>query len=322
MSHSMKSISVATLVLDEMADLALYERFRQAATQPELVQLFDRLIIEEKKHVAFWAKKMEGAPTRLDRGRSIKVGMLAGFGRLFGVSGTLLILEAIEVHGIRKYLDLWSSISDEEVRAGLLSILKDELQHEDHMITQVAGRSVRPEGIRNAFLGFNDGSVEILGAVSGFSTAFSDISHVLIAGVTVAVAGALSMAVGAFMATSAENEVAALDRLRRRALRVEAKIAQEQEASTSVTPPLRAALIVGGTYLIGAFVPILPFVFGAETALPSIIVSGILILIVSAGLAFLSGMRIRRRLLLNGGLITFAVSASLLLGMVLERWSV
>ncbi len=318
----MKSLSVATLVLDEMADLALYERFRQAASQPELVRLFDRLILEEKKHVAFWAKKMDNAPARLDIGRSLKVGVLAGFGRLLGVSGTLLILEAIEVHGIRKYLDLWSSLSDEELRTGLLSILKDELQHEDHMITQVAGRSVRPEGIRNAFLGFNDGSVEILGAVSGFSTAFATVSHVLIAGVTVAVAGALSMAVGAFMATSAENEVAALDRLRRRALSMEAKIAQEQEASISVASPLRAALIVGGTYLVGALVPILPFVCGAETAFPSIIVSGVLILLVSAGLAFLSGMRIRRRLFLNGGLITLAVLVSLLLGMVLERWNV
>lgn len=318
----MKPTSVATLVLDEMADLALYERFRQTANQPELIRLFDRLIAEEKKHVAFWAKRMDHAPTRLDIARSFKVGALAGFGRLFGVSGTLLILEAIEVHGIRKYLDLWSSLSDEELRMGLLSVLKDELQHEDHMITQVAGRSVRPEGIRNAFLGFNDGSVEILGAVSGFSTAFGSVSHVLIAGVTVAAAGALSMAVGAFMATSAENEVAALDRLRRRALSVEMNIAREQEVSSSVASPLRAALIVGGTYLVGALVPILPFVFGAKTAVPSIIVSGVLILLVSAGLAFLSGMRIRRRLLLNGGLITLAVLASLLLGMVLERWNV
>jgi len=318
----MSSLSTTTLLLDEMADLALYERFREAATQPELIRLFDRLVAEEKKHVAFWMKKTNEAPKKLNIGRTLKVRILAGVGRLFGVSGTLLILEAIEVHGIRKYLDLWSSISDEGMRADLLSVLKDELQHEDHLITQVAGRSVRPEGIRNIFLGFNDGSVEILGAVSGFSTAFSSVSHVLIAGVTVAVAGALSMAVGAFMAMSAENEVAALDRLRRRALNVELNIAQEQEKSVSVASPLRAGLTVGITYLIGALVPISPFLFGAETALPSIIVSGILILMVSAGLAFLSGMRMRRRLFLNGGLITLAVLASLLLGTVLERWNV
>lgn len=313
----MKHFSPATLVLDELADLTLYENFRKRVIQPELIRLFDHLILEEKKHVAFWRKKAPHAPISLGFVRLAKVELLTFFGKLFGIPGMLLVLEAIEVHGIRKYLDLWVSTTESTLRADVMSILRDELQHEDHMITQVAGRSVRPEGIRNAFLGFNDGSVEILGAVSGFSTAFGNTGHVLIAGFTVAVAGALSMAVGAFMATSAEQEVTALDQLRHRVLSVQA----EERESASVASPVKAALLVGITYLVGAFIPILPFLFGAKNALPSVIVSGVLILLVSATLAFLSGMRLRRRLLMNGGLIAFAVCISTLLGMVLERWN-
>ncbi len=313
----MKSFSPETLVLDELADLTLYQNFRQTIGLPELERLFDRLIREEKKHVAFWRKKAPSAMQTLDVGRSLKVSALSFFGRLFGVSGTLLVLEAIEVHGIRKYLDLWKANEDALVRADITLILKDELEHEDNMITVVAGRSVRPEGVRNAFLGFNDGSVEILGAVSGFAFAFSDTKHVLIAGLTVAVAGALSMAVGAFMATSAEHEVVALDKLRRQALSIQ----REEAEAHSLASPLKASITVGVTYLIGAAVPILPFLFGAQSALPSIVVSGGLILAVSATLAFLSGMRIRRRLLMNGGLITFAVTVSIVLGLVLERWN-
>ncbi len=312
----MKPVFSSTLVLDEMADLALYQQFRRLASQPELCRLFDRLIVEEQKHVAFWRKRITDAPAGLDIWRSLKVQGLTLFGRLFGVSGMLLVLEAVEVHGIRKYLDLWATAPEGALRTDIKSILKDELQHEDTMITQIAGRNVRPEGIRNAFLGFNDGSVEILGAVSGFSTAFSDVSHVLVAGFTVAVAGALSMAVGAFMATSAEREVVALDQLRRRALSIEA----EEREYKGVASPMKAALVVGVTYLIGAFVPIIPFLFGAKNALPSILLSGILILCVSASLAFLSGMRIRRRLLINGGLIAFAVLISTFLGLALDRW--
>ncbi len=313
----MVSFSPTALVLDEMADLALYERYRAIVSQPELIHLFDRLIKEEQKHVAFWRKRAKGAPMRLDTGRAFKVGCLATFGRLFGASGMLLVLEAVEVHGIRKYLDLWNSSRDSAFCADIMAILKDELQHEDHMITHVAGRSVKPEGIRNAFLGFNDGSVEILGAVSGFSMAFTSVGHVLIAGFTVAVAGALSMAVGGFMATSAEEEVAALDKMRRRALSIEA----EEREGESLASPFKAAITVGITYLVGALVPIAPFVFGARNAVPSMIVSGVLILCVSATLAFLSGMRIRRRLLMNGGLIVCAVVISTLLGHVLERWN-
>jgi VIT1/CCC1 family predicted Fe2+/Mn2+ transporter len=313
----MHSFSPTALVLDEMADLALYQQFRKHVSQPALVQLFDRLIAEEKKHVAFWRKKTDNPPATLGFLRTAKVASLSLFGAVFGTPGILLVVEAIEVHGIRKYLNLWSSAPESSVRADVMAILKDELQHEDHMITLVAGRSVRPEVIRNAFLGFNDGSVEILGAVSGFAAAFRDTTHVLIAGFTVAMAGALSMAVGAFMATSAEREVAALDELRARAL----SIKKEEEEAGSLASPLKAACIVGVTYLVGALVPILPFLFGARNALPSILLSGVLILTVSATLAFLSGMRVRRRLLINGGLIAFAVLVSTLFGMVLEHWN-
>lgn len=313
----MFSFEPTVLVLDEMADLSLYEHYRRIVTQPELVRLFDHLILEERKHVAFWQKKTDKVLVRLDPLRAFKVGFLGLFGRIFGPSGMLLVLEAIEVHGIRKYLDLWKSIPQAAMKADIIKILKDELQHEDHLITKVAGRSVRPDAIRNAFLGFNDGSVEILGAVSGFSAAFGNVWHVLIAGFTVAVAGALSMAVGAFMATSAEHEVSALDALRRRVLSIEA----EERVAVEADSPTRAAVIVGVMYFIGALVPIIPFLLGAQTAWPSVIVSGILILCVSATLAFLSGMRIRRRLLMNGGLIALAVSISTLLGMFLERWN-
>ena len=57
------------------------------------------------------------------------------------------------------------------------------------------------------FLGLNDGLVEILGAVSGFFGAFGEATMVLIAASTTAVAGALSMAAGAFLALNSEKEV-------------------------------------------------------------------------------------------------------------------
>jgi VIT1/CCC1 family predicted Fe2+/Mn2+ transporter len=54
----------------------------------------------------------------------------------------------------------------------------------------------------------NDGLVEILGAVSGFFGAFGDAVTVLIAALTIAVAGSLSMAAGAYGAISREVDAA------------------------------------------------------------------------------------------------------------------
>lgn len=92
--------------------------------------------------------------------------------------------------------------------------------------------------MRNVFLGLNDGLVEILGAVSGFFAAFGNPVAVLAAGLTVAVAGALSMAAGAYVATGSEAEVRATEDERRRFL-------GEAVASASSESPLASALVVG-----------------------------------------------------------------------------
>ena len=75
------------------------------------------------------------------------------------------------------------------------------------LVTALTQRKINAEKIRNIFLGLNDGLVEILGAVSGFFGAFGSATMVLIAASTTAVAGALSMGAGAFLALSSEKEV-------------------------------------------------------------------------------------------------------------------
>ena len=89
----------------------------------------------------------------------------------------------------------------------LRGILMDEFKHEDVLVTELTKRKINPERIRNIFLGLNDGLVEILGAVSGFFGAFGSARLVLIAALTTAVAGALSMAAGSFLALNSEKEV-------------------------------------------------------------------------------------------------------------------
>ena len=76
----------------------------------------------------------------------------------------------------------------------------DEMKHEDVLVTNLTERKINAEQIRNIFLGLNDGLVEILGAVSGFFGAFNNPATVLMAASTTAVAGALSMGAGAFLA--------------------------------------------------------------------------------------------------------------------------
>jgi predicted membrane protein (TIGR00267 family) len=189
-------------------------------------------------------------------------------------------------------------------------VLEDEFKHEDATVSGDAERRINPDRVRNIFLGLNDGLVEILGAVSGFFAAFGDTVTVLMAAVTVGVAGALSMAAGAYVATSSEAEVRETEIERRRFL---GEATADHETPESA---LGAALLVGVSYFAGALVPVLPVLFGAHTAWPSLFVAGTVIIVVSMLLAFLSGMDVRRRIVTNVVIIAAAVGVTYLIGIV------
>jgi VIT1/CCC1 family predicted Fe2+/Mn2+ transporter len=171
--------------------------------------------------------------------------------------------------------------------------------------------------VRDIFLGLNDGLVEILGAVSGFFGAFAAATTVLVAGLMVGVAGALSMGAGAYLAGSSEAEVRGTDARRRRFL------GEPEPAGESSDTPARSGVRVGLSYVVGAVVPLLPVVFGARTLLPSLLVAGGVIVLVSTILAFLSGMDVKRRILLNLGIIAAAVAISYLIGLIAKAvWGI
>jgi vacuolar iron transporter family protein len=214
---------------------------------------------------------------------------------------------------VRKYLSIWETCQGSPLEPGLRGILRDEFEHEDAVVTGDDERRINPERVRNIFLGLNDGLVEIVGAVSGFFGAFGDPVTVLIAGTTTAVAGALSMAAGAFVATSSESEVRETELARRRFLGDAAAVQDVPES------PLGSAALVGISYLAGALVPMLPLVVGAHSALPSVLGAGVVILAVSMILAFLSGMNIRRRMLTNLVILAAAAALSYGIGVAAQR---
>jgi hypothetical protein len=170
------------LVLDEIFDLSLYRALRDVA-RGKLRDVLDELIAVETQHVAYWQRffGLENL-TKLDAGRRLKLGVLKATCRLFGAGAIQVVLEAIEVHGVRKYLKVWKRFQGHPLGGAVRGILEDEFKHEDMLVTGAADRRINPEKVRNVFLGLNDGLVEILGAVSGFFAAFGNPVAVLAAG--------------------------------------------------------------------------------------------------------------------------------------------
>jgi vacuolar iron transporter family protein len=120
------------------------------------------------------------------------------------------------------------------------------------------------------------------------------------------------MAAGAYIGAGSEAELRETEEARQRFL---------GEAVASVTPdrPLVAAAIVGIGYLIGAVIPVLPVLFGARTVWPTVVTGGIMIVLVSAIVAFISGMNVRRRIALNVAITGLAVVVTYVLGLLTKR---
>jgi len=304
------------LILDELFDLSLYQALRDVTTG-RLRQILEQLIPIETRHLAFWQEFFNLKIARLDLPRRLKLRLLVGIGRLFGASAIHLILEAIEVFGVRKYLTVWRTYEGGPLGKAVRGILEDEFKHEDTVVTAEEERRISPQRVRDIFLGLNDGLVEMLGAVSGFFGAFGNPKAVAIAGSTVAVAGALSMAAGAYLASSSEAEVRGTEVARRRFL------GEDEPGPEAGNAALSSGLLVGASYLAGALVPVLPVVFGARTLLLSLGMAGVLIVAVSTILAFLTGMEIRRRIVMNLVIIAAAVGITYLIGHITKAiWGI
>ncbi len=298
-----------SLILDELFDLTLYRRLRETAAG-EARSVLDRLIPVEVKHFHFWQSFFKTTVDGLDYPRRIKLAAAVAFCRLFGPSAIHLVLEAIEIHGVQKYLDVWEAYKDGPLGQAVRDILEDEFRHEDALVSGLAARKINPERIRSLFLGFNDGLVEILGAVSGFFAAFDNRSTILMAGATVSVAGAISMAAGAYLASSSEREIEKIERGKA------AFLDQASRASRAAMEghPWGLGLLVGVSYFLGALIPLLPVAAGFSGLFFSLLSSGTMIIIVSALLSFLSGMEIRRRILTNLLVMAAAVGVSYAIG--------
>lgn len=298
------------LVLDELFDLTLYKKIREVVSD-DLKPMFDELIPTETKHLKFWQNFFSLDISKLDLRRRIKLTILTTVARLFGSLGTHLVLEAIEVYGVRKYVTVWRKYKGTPTGEAVHAILEDEFQHEDEIVSSASQRLIHPERVRDIFLGLNDGLVEILGAVSGFFAALSSIPAVIAASAAVAVAGSISMAAGAFGALNSEKEVERVDAAKREF--IDGKPGEVKAVSSSAA---ESAVVVGLSYFFGALVPVLPVLLGASNIFWSLGFAAVVMVFISTVIAFLSGMRMRRRIVTNLVILVIAVAVTYAVGLL------
>lgn len=289
----------------------------------------------EGGHAEFWKEVIEsrgGDAPRQPRVRKLRLTVLRLLQKIMSPVVLISVLELGEAGAFKRYHRfLREAPLEEKEKARLREIIVDELEHERTFRRESAGP--RATHIRDFVLGMNDGLVEILGAVTGLSAVYVGRPLVVgVSGLIVGIAGALSMAIGAFVSVRSQRQVNQgrrerletlfdvaparvlddyKDRLNESGVPADladslvAKIGENKEAVSQLLVgeveenELQAGLFTGSAYLFAVVFPVIPYFFASSslTALVfSVVFAGLALAFVATVISALSGIAIRRKI--------------------------
>ncbi len=312
---------------DEIEAALTYERLAEAATDPQTRGLLMEMRDTEHRHAARWEARIQELggelPPPPSGWRARWLGLLA---RLGGQEQVFRQLEAVERGAVAGYgLDLADAESariaaeaqaDERGHAvALRALSRPEPQSLEAILSRETWHKGGGGAMRELIFGVNDGLVSTLSLVSGVAGANPGRGVVLLAGIAGLLAGAISMAAGAYISSKSEKEVHEAEIAREReelelepeeemeelrilyqlkgfskeeAERLVERLSEDQELMLeslvrdelglmpeSFPNPWKAGAFSGLAFIVGAFVPLISYFF----------LGGLEAVLVSAGLS-------------------------------------
>lgn len=298
---------------DEMEAASTYEQLAEATSDPQARSLLLEMRDTERRHAARWEARIQELggelPSPPSGWRARWLGLLA---RLGGQERVFRQLEAVERGAVAGYgLDLTDAESariaaeaqaDERGHAVALRVLsRPEPQGLEAILSRETWHKGGGGAMRELIFGVNDGLVSTLSLVSGVAGANPGRGVVLLAGIAGLLAGAISMAAGAYISTKSQKEVHEAEITReseelelepeeeKEELRIlyQLKGFSEEEAERlverlsedrelmleslvrdelglmpeSFPNPWKAGAFSGGAFIVGAFVPLISYFF-------------------------------------------------------------
>jgi len=286
-------------VTSELFDLTLYQELLRIEKENSLKTILSELVEIEKKHFEFWQGVTGVSQPKLSVFLKTKLNLFLIFRKIFGPVATVLILEMIEIYGIKKYFLVWQKYKETPLGEKIKEILKDEFEHEDKAITERIQRKISVDKIRSAIFGFNDGLIEIFGALGGFLAAFQNYFLVGFAGFIVGLAGAISMGASAFLSTKSEREIEEIEKRKKEILEQINFKETKESPNFKREDALYLSFYVGIFYFLGALLPVSPFLLGAKSVIFPALIGLFLVLILSFFTAFFAGENLLKRLKSN-----------------------
>lgn len=233
---------------DEMLSARNYHALAEREANPDKKKILERMAVAEEHHAERWAKRLRELGVEPGTFSETPVERIRRWVLLRSDTNVAAkMLEAGESEADKLYDVLLTNAPNEADRQSLMEAQRDERTH-NRMLEEFEGKTayqpqtklenilrrekwhVRAGGwIGQAIYGVNDGLGAAFGVVSGVAGAtHANSEFVLLSGFATAIASALSMGGGAYLATKSEREVyeAEIGRERRE---IEENPAEERE---------------------------------------------------------------------------------------------
>ncbi len=304
---------------DELTDMEFYMVLSRRVKDPWLRQSLERLSSIEHDHSLFWKDylRKNGVDVSNLGPRRFRIAYLLFLHRILGTGLTAKIMEHGEVETVASYRRAESlAEEDDEFRSGLERIIDDEVEHEDVFSYTLEQSREQLERNRDIIYGISDGLVEVLAALAGLSALIADHTYVSLGGLIVGVSGAMSMSVGAYLSKNSETQFR-ISQIRRQAI-LNNEERDMEKVEKYRTETRMAAINTGFFYILGAAIPIIPFIFLPN--LPALVISVALVALTQAIsnsiVAISMNMKVRREALKAAALALLAAFGSFLVGQV------
>ena len=143
--------------------------------------------------------------------------------RIFGAGLTLSVINSMENRKVSDLSKVFEDMSEKE-KDKIVDYLVEEL-YQERLLKKESWEKGVLSHIRDVVFGMNDGLVEVLAAIAGFTGAIHNNLIIAVAGIIVGLSGTLSMAVGAYLSSKSEKD---LDRDGLSRLELELQVAKER----------------------------------------------------------------------------------------------
>ncbi|MGC8533382.1 MAG: VIT1/CCC1 transporter family protein [Candidatus Parvarchaeum sp.] len=200
------SDEIKKVLNSEKLSYELYSKLERIERNKQLKKKLRELKELDSKHIRVWTEIYQelNIPVR-ERGNKLELFLFILLRKLFGSGLTLSVINSLENRKVSDLSKIFDVIPDKQ-REKVVNYLVEEL-YQERILKKESWESGILSHIRDVVFGMNDGLVEVLAAVAGFTGAIHNNLLIAVAGTIVGLSGTISMAVGAYLSSKSEKDL-------------------------------------------------------------------------------------------------------------------